>query len=116
MAERDRRGEATRDRGRTTQRGEEVGQTAGHALSASRRSTTQGIPNGGENLGQGMQEASDKTRRSLQTAEKGSVGIAKTSTEWLSDVSEKLAEAAKQTAEDFVMLMRLPGFGGGIAQ
>jgi CBS domain-containing protein len=119
MAERDRRGEATLSSGRVTQCGEEVehaAQATEEALGTSGRSIAQGMHDAGEKVGRGMEATDDIARRSVQAARRGSRGIAQTSAEWFSDVSERIAEATKQSAEDLAMLMRLPGFGGGIAQ
>jgi len=119
MAERDRRREATRNSGRVTQRGEDIEhatQATEEALGASGRSIAQGMHDAGETVGRGMEATSDIARRSLQAASHESRGIAQTGAEWFSEVSERVAEATKQSAEDLAMLMRLPGFGGGIEQ
>jgi CBS domain-containing protein len=110
---------AQRGRGRGTihDRGEEIEQAAQateDALGTSGRSIAQEMHDAGEKVGRGMDTASDIARRDLRATREGSRGTAETSAEWFSAVSEKVAEATQRSAEDWVMLMRLPGFGGGI--
>src|SRR5215469_16609248 len=95
---------------------EHAAQAAEEALGAGGRSIAQGMHDAGETVGRGMEATSDIARRSLQAASHESRGIAQTGAEWFSEVSERVAEATKQSAEDLAMLMRLPGFGGGIEQ
>jgi CBS domain-containing protein len=119
MAQRGRARGAIHNGGETFENREGVehgAQATEEALGTSGRLIAQGMHDAGEKVGRGMEATGDITRRSLQAASQGSRGIAQTGTEWFSEVSERIAEATKQSAEDLAMLMRLPGFGGGIEQ